>query len=449
MVIRQDKVIEMYRSMGNKYRRMFVRTRDIMKGENRSYWVNLLLLLTMISFILPLFAVSSYLLIILGIIGFCCGSIKRMQLIKRNDLALGFLAYFLVLGVSIWYSNDFWEGIAKWLKVSPFFFIPVIFSGLANVKIHIFWIGRGYIRFVIGLFAVLIMVAIARNFMEGYTPFYILERLADANVRPGKYPFLNYWYFSYEQLLQLIQIQPIYMGLFINVAIVFLLSLSYNRWFVLKCLPPLLVFLALTGSRWQFLVGLACITFHFLFFMKNLPYMQRVLILALVGVFSLGAIGLNPVAKERVLESLDFNKELINSEFGGTSLRLKKWSSAWTLVKRQPVFGYGAGDARTELLRQYIRDDFLTGYLNKFHAHNQYLETALQFGAVGVFLLLNVFVIAFRKEIPLLSMLATLYALSFLTESILTRQWGLFSFPYYLLLASLGGGKASNATTDW
>jgi len=71
----------------------------------------------------------------------------------------------------------------------------------------------------------------------------------------------------------------------------------------------------------------------------------------------------------------------------GLSIRLLMWHTAWKLVKERPVLGYGVKGARIKVIEEYRKENFVAGYMEGYHSHDQYLQSALM-GGIPAFLLL-------------------------------------------------------------
>ena len=59
----------------------------------------------------------------------------------------------------------------------------------------------------------------------------------------------------------------------------------------------------------------------------------------------------------------------------GLSIRVLMWQTAWDLIRERPLLGYGVKGSRTEVLEIYRQKNFMLGYTEKYHSHNQYLQS--------------------------------------------------------------------------
>ena len=119
--------------------------------------------------------------------------------------------------------------------------------------------------------------------------------------------------------------------------------------------------------------------------------------------------------------------------------RIQIYVSSTHAAKKQLLFGYGVGDYRSDLWEMYCEDEFLDGINHRLNAHNQYFETLLSVGLVGLtvmmlWLLIPLW-IAWRRchrcffEIALLT---SIVLFNMLFESMLERQMGLLFIAYLI-----------------
>lgn len=133
----------------------------------------------------------------------------------------------------------------------------------------------------------------------------------------------------------------------------------------------------------------------------------------------------------RVTENLSNSKyhNLIKSE-----IRLSIWSDALHLIKEKPIFGYGIGDAKTQLVKSYKNEKLIEAVEKEFNAHNEYLEVILQFGLVGLSVLLAMFILPLLKmdiQKPLFIIFVALVTIHFVFESMLERIAGVSFVMYF------------------
>ncbi|MDD3724623.1 MAG: O-antigen ligase family protein, partial [Bacteroidales bacterium] len=96
------------------------------------------------------------------------------------------------------------------------------------------------------------------------------------------------------------------------------------------------------------------------------------------------------------------------------------------LILKSPIIGYGTGDVKEELDSFYQENNTYFGkYLN---AHNQYFQTLLSIGIIGLIPLLLMLIIptyiSIKHNKPHITAIIMLIALSLMFESMLERQMG-------------------------
>jgi len=403
---------------------------------------NILLLCLMLSLILPFTILPSIFLGIL-LVTVILEEIKNLGFKKKSVSRLFFLlflAYFLLLAISLVYSSDLALGIKVLSKKSVFFLIPITILLLPKDKISKLFICRYYLILINTVFVFLIGNALFRNFIDGYNFQYLWDRIMGVPAPENHYAYFNYWYFTYHKFTEVLKLQPMYLGLFVNLGLCTLYTQHQNRLnasFLLNALS-LLTFLALLSSRTQLILGVFTFILFLLLYNKQESYKIKIGVLVMV-VASVAIVSyINPIAKLRVKEALDYKMSFYSGKFGGTSLRLKKWDNAIKVIARAPIVGYGIGDYESELFKQYKADKFYLGYYKKFNAHNQYLETLLAVGFIGLLCLLALFFSGFyyARHNIFLFFTCIIFLIGFTTESMLSRQSGLFGFTFYMMLAA-------------
>lgn len=116
--------------------------------------------------------------------------------------------------------------------------------------------------------------------------------------------------------------------------------------------------------------------------------------------------------------------------------RLSLWRNAFLVWEEEPLMGFGVGDAKKRLMEvhgeQGLDAVFNTKYYN---AHNQFLETAMQTGLIGVIALFIVLAIpiyySIRKKQELIFQFLIICFINFLFESMLQRLAGVLFFAFW------------------
>ena len=123
-----------------------------------------------------------------------------------------------MLLVSLFYSKDLKTGVSVITSSLSFLVIPLIPLFISKKEVNLEFITKSYIGFLCLLFFFLFSTSIYKNVIEGYTLEYVFDTLRGREVENGRYDYFNYWYFAYANFTSPIGIQPIYLGVFTNIA---------------------------------------------------------------------------------------------------------------------------------------------------------------------------------------------------------------------------------------
>ena len=117
------------------------------------------------------------------------------------------------------------------------------------------------------------------------------------------------------------------------------------------------------------------------------------------------------------------------------------WTTSLQLFSEHPFAGVGTGDVRDALDQRNEELGNLGVVEHSLNSHNQYLNTGVQLGLVGLlpmfFAFLTSFAIAIRKRNLILFITTSTFVLTMLFESFLETQAGLIPVTLFLLLLSL------------
>jgi O-antigen ligase len=138
-------------------------------------------------------------------------------------------------------------------------------------------------------------------------------------------------------------------------------------------------------------------------------------------------------------------------EFNSATYRLAEWAGAFHVIKQNPIIGTGVGDNRTALQRAYQEIGFNVGIERNYNAHNQYLETTIASGIIGLLLFLMLLIgyaqLANKNKDWLMILAMLFFALCMLTESMFERAWAVVFFAVFfpvMLLVAPAQQKTAN-----
>lgn len=138
--------------------------------------------------------------------------------------------------------------------------------------------------------------------------------------------------------------------------------------------------------------------------------------------------------------------------FNSATYRLAEWKGATRVIKDHPIFGTGVGDNRVALQDAYSALGFNVGLERHYNAHNQYLETTIASGAIGLVFLLAMLVgylyLAYKRQDYVLLVGLLYFMLCMLTESMFERAWAVIFYAVFfstMLLVSAHGATNKRA----
>jgi len=245
---------------------------------------------------------------------------------------------------------------------------------------------------------------------------------------------INFWYLTYDLLSEPFGIQPIYQALFYVFGVFILLDIGLLRknkilfYSIFALLATSTILLAARNA----IVCLVLLTPLFML-VKRKVTLKNLGILAAILAVSFTIALQNPVVKNRILK---VNRS--GNFFSGTSLRENIWGSALFVAEKEFVWGVGEQKGEKLLLEQYEARNLKVPVEQKYHAHNQFLQTLVQYGVIGFLALIMVFMYPlfhasiYKKYLGLFWCL--LFILTSLTESVFARQWGVFSYAFFASL---------------
>jgi O-antigen ligase len=259
----------------------------------------------------------------------------------------------------------------------------------------------------------------------------------------------EYYYFLNNELSLPAGISPIYLGLFLNLGIAYYM-MRYIIWkerdkesFIILLLLHLFQGLLFALSAILALFFLWSVAICFL--MLRVPFQRRIVLgivfFCVIVVVGFGAYQVKPL-RDKFARKLEYDMGQPRMTYwSGITLRLAIWKCAWDAVKETPIYGNGTGDAGAKLADAYKRNNFQLGMMFPFNSHNQYIETYLLQGVIGLFILLLVHLIPLGQLLAAGNWLTILFVaimlMGYCSEVILGVQKGIVFFSFFFPLLYL------------
>lgn len=353
--------------------------------------------------------------------------ILKFNLNKSNILLLIF--YFIhIIGVLYSYDKD--EAIFDLEVKLPLIFFPLIFIFIPQkfISKQYFWIGS--ITIIIGLICNI---------------FYCfgIGIIRSINNSLPLIPEISYTKLSAK-------LHPSYLSLFASVSLVLTYVIPLKEQFkinnktnsVIKAILFVIItfFILMLNSK----SGIIVMTIAYIWIISNMFFVKKERIISLATLFliaisyiSIFNIEILNVRYSSAIENIS-EKYATNPNESSMSQRKFIYKNSIKLILEKPMFGQGTGDVRNSLSKLYEASNVqFYSYLN---AHNQFIQTTIALGLVGLIILLLLFLspvinIISQKKYFLLTIFIII-GVSFLFESMLDRNMGSYFFALIYMLSN-------------
>jgi O-antigen ligase len=164
-----------------------------------------------------------------------------------------------------------------------------------------------------------------------------------------------------------------------------------------------------------------------------------------VAVFLAGFL-LTPYAFSRfsaVGQAVRADQQVNRTKSESNADRMAVWLTATGIIKTSPLFGVGTGDVKDALMEGYRARQVLPAIEHKFNAHNQYLQTTVTLGLMGLLVLVATLLLpavrAFRTRQDLYLIFLVIFAFNILVESMLEIQAGVVFYAFFNIILFTSG----------
>ena len=380
--------------------------------------------------LLPKFAPLFFILLITVVL---LGIIKKEVSFQLNVISSLFLLFYFCYLIGIIFTSEINAGVFELEKKLSF----VIFPLLLSLKFKKIWsLHRAYIGFIIGTILV------------------TLYGIAMALISWSESGSGNWVYFSSG-------ISPIHHPSYLAAYIVFSIAIAINGWrekldyFSLYWIIPFAIFgiifhgflLSLAGT----LFLLIAIFLTLIIWIRN-RYGKAILFLSILFITIIGFIALNSIpkiqddwkdasssAKEYIRNPKSFVANRKSPITSSSETRIILWTAAYQTFCSHP-FGVGTGNVDNFLGKELIKLKQKDLVKFNFNPHNQFLQTAVEIGFFGLFILLAIVFFGlyygFKYRNLLLIILIGNLFFNCLFESVLQRQSGIIFYCFWICLLS-------------
>ncbi len=248
-------------------------------------------------------------------------------------------------------------------------------------------------------------------------------------------------FFFYEKLTAVFSLHPSYFSMYSGFSILILLYFFYSErlkkyhFIFLICILFFLLMIYLLSSK-AGIISIAMVSSIYMIFLliKKTFQWNTIGLLILFLFFLIFAIKYNNRfgnLKQTSTQHAEKNTQTSESN----AVRILILESTTYLIKQNILFGVGTGDIKDELMHEYQKRSMSGAYDHKLNVHNQFLETFLGQGLIGLLLLLFLFLfplwVAVKKQNFIFAGFLFLTGVSFIFESMLNTQAGVIFFAFF------------------
>lgn len=335
--------------------------------------------------------------------------------------------FYLLHAVGLLYSENFNYGTFDLEVKASFILLPIVLSltpkGVIDkipliIKIFLFT----------GFFVVI------------YTFIFVAYEYATRDL------YFTYYLYS-ARMSQFIHVG--YLAIYLNLSIVLILASFTHRYSIaiksilLRILMLILftTMIVISGSKNGFIVTfIIYVSFALIYFIKIKK--KSFILYSLIGlILFLSSISIfSPLTFKKFTDMFENTKTEITdkSTTGSTQIRKIAWEAAITKIKEKPLIGHGSGDVKDQLMSYYKENGYTGAYEKKMNAHNQFLQTTIGIGIVGLTSLLSLFGLliyyARKNNDIVLGFFTLIFVLASLTESVFEVQAGVVFFNFMVMI---------------
>jgi O-antigen ligase len=334
-----------------------------------------------------------------------------------------FILFFLSHVAGLWNTTNMDFAIADIGMKASLILIPLFFMA-TRLNLNRNHIINGY----------LIALLLATLICFGYAIFRSIY-----NAEDNQWAYFTESYFSYMMHRSYF---ATYLALGTLMAVYMLFKSENRKWLYFVMIALFAVSTVLTASKAGVLIlALLMIPLGFYLMVKRFNVFWGSFSLVVMFIFGFIALQASSNLSERfekMITGLTETKTENNTAVESNSSRIIMWSTSSQLFKENLMTGVGTGDVKDELNKRNTELGNLGVVEKNLNAHNQYLNTGVQLGLLGLIPLLMVLITSLGKAMRtrdiILSLVIFTFATTMLFESFLETQAGVIPVTYILLL---------------
>jgi O-antigen ligase len=351
------------------------------------------------------------------IVLFACsvGSAFFHKIVFKKELLLPIVLYLFIV-LSLFWTIDFKSSLRGLERQLPLLIIPASFILMPNLNKKVFKTASYVFAIALGVLACFFMI----------NALILYGQDGDSSV------------FFYHNILLPMELNAIYFSVMVSLSLLYLIFYSKRKIFDWLLSGVLLLFLILLSSKNLIFITVLSIIIGLIIknkrgFKTLLLGSSLVLITILVTIFSPMKNRLNQELTSNVKEVLtcqEFNRVY---PWTGTTIRIFQARIAYELLDEYDVFlmGFGINASKEKIIEKQNHYNLYYGY-NEYNFHNQYIQSAVESGLMGLICTLVLLFSIFKGYVNSRELMALFFFLIiasvFTTESYIWRQRGLYHF---------------------
>mgnify|MGYP002510791007 CR=1 FL=1 len=352
------------------------------------------------------------------------------KILNFKNPVLYLAVFYFLYCIGMFYTADLKAGFDDLMIKLPLLLLPIAICFLPQNTItkHRLW--KLFLAFLIGLLVMQVYCLTKALFNAFADDVFCMKEILYINLAKKYHPTYLSMFTSFS-LLFLYRMPSKYMAksskkaMILKLAIMLLLSL----------------FNVLLNSR----IGIIAMFLAFVVILLNEVAIRKKIVNALAYlcvsvVFVISFVYVNEISNRfsSAVEEVQKPEEKDGKVLASGHLRGFIFGNVVELIKRNPIFGAGTGDVRSEMEDFYLEKGVkFSSYLNP---HNQFIQTVVAIGLIGglcFIVMLFVFSLPFWNKEGLIFLFSIgMLCVYMMTESIIERQQGVHFVAFYLVWLS-------------
>ncbi|GIV26463.1 MAG: hypothetical protein KatS3mg027_0277 [Bacteroidia bacterium] len=386
--------------------------------------------------------IISWFLAIIFFLWILRGRYKDLIVRMKQGPFLSIFSLYIVYVIGMIYTSNIEYGFQKLETKFGMIIIPILLLSYND-----FFVGEGFWRyskaFVYFVLFVLIFCFLRACYLFGYELY-----CRHYGIELDEYPYTNYFFSSYLSAFM----HYGYFAMYVNVAIILiysdLLNSSPLRLFSKKSTALLVVVFLSLGvfflySKVGMFTNVLIHIYYFLLFVKVTMSWKTLLkssIVVLILMIILSVVFPENIERFKLVQNVFIEKKTDSTSVESTQLRYYAWKASIQLSKKAFLTGHGTGDVNDLLIEQYRKMNYVGALKKQINSHNQFLQTQIAIGIIGVLLLLcffiSTFLTAIQKKNHSLQIYVIILFIALLFESYLETQAGVIYLSFFTFFLS-------------